>query len=292
MNSLRLTLGLLAGLAIAGTAHATFVVTYEPEAPGVQTSQTSATFAVSGTENFSTYSSWNGTTDVTNTLSPSSNVTGQQQYTNFTTDFGTGGKITGVYSGTQVIAADQYGGAGGTGQYAVSFGGGRGQAYSLTLTSAPGVTVNYFGYWLSALDKGNTLTFYEGNQEVFQFNAADVNKALAATGDSGAYYGNPNSQFQGQDGGEPFVYLNFYDTTGAFDKIVFSEVDNGSAGYESDNHTVGYDVINYGNGGSVNDVPNAPIPEPAVWTMMILGVGAVGAVLRRRRQAAATLAAA
>jgi cyclic lactone autoinducer peptide len=288
-----LAAALLASVAFSSAAHAAFVVTYEPETPGMQTSNTTATFQVSGTENFETYSSFNGTTDVSTALPASSNVSGSQTYQTFSTDFGTKGQITGVYSGVQIIAADQYGGAGGSGQYAVSFGGSRGQPYSLTLTSVPGVSVNYFGYWLSALDAGNTLTFYEGNTQVYQFNAADVKAALVATGNYGAYAGNPNANYAGNDYGEPFAYFNFYDTTGSFDKIVFSEVNNGSAGYESDNQTVGYKVITYGNGGSKTDVPNAApdatpnaVPEPATWTMMILGVGAIGAVLRSRRRPA------
>jgi hypothetical protein len=277
---------LLASVAFTTAAHAAFVVTYEPEGAGVQVSNTTATFAVSGTENFETYSTFNGTTDVSTALPASSNVSGSQTYETFSTDFGTGGQITGTYKGVQVISADQYGGAGGTGQYAVSFGGQRGQPYSLTLTSAPGVSVNYFGYWLSALDAGNTLSFYEGNKEVYQFNAADVKAALVATGNYGTYAGNPNDGHQ--DYSEPFAYFNFYDTTGSFDKIVFSEVNNGSAGYESDNQTVGYKVLTYGNGGSTTTVPNAGgVPEPAAWTMMILGVGAIGAVLRRRRSGVA-----
>ena len=272
-------LGLLAGFAVAGSAEASsFIVSYEPEAPKLQTSITSATFKVSGVENFETSSAFNGTSDVTSPLAPSSNVAGKQSYLQVTTDFGTNGQITGVYDNVQVIKADVYGGAGGTGQYAVSFGGDRGAPYSLTLSAAPGVSVNYFGYWLSALDKGNTLTFYEAGQQVFKFTAADVLSAISKIPDNGAYYGNPNPSNAG-DGGEPFVFLNFFDKTGSFDKIVFSEVGNGTAGYETDNHTVGFDVINPGNG----VVIPTGVPEPAAWALMIIGVGGVGAALRRRR---------
>jgi hypothetical protein len=52
---------------------------------------------------------------------------------------------------------------------------------------------------------------------------------------SNAFCGNPNN---GQDTGEQFAFLNFYDTVGYFNKIVFTET--GTAGFESDNHTVGY----------------------------------------------------
>ena len=272
-------LGLLAGFAFAGTAEASsFIVSYEPEAPKLQTSVTSATFKVSGVENFETSSAFNGTSDVSSPLAPSSNVAGKQSYLQVTTDFGTNGQITGVYDNVQVIKADVYGGAGGTGQYAVSFGGDRGAPYSLTLSAAPGLSVNYFGYWLSALDKGNTLTFYEAGKEVFKFTAADVLAAINKIPDNGAYYGNPNASHPG-DTTQPYVFLNFFDQTGSFDKIVFSEVGNGTAGYETDNHTVGYQVISYGKGVPISGA----VPEPTSWALMILGVGGVGAALRRRR---------
>jgi PEP-CTERM motif len=37
------------------------------------------------------------------------------------------------------------------------------------------------------------------------------------------------------------------------------------------------------------DLPNAPIPEPAAWTLIIAGFGLAGAALRRRRQAEVAL---
>ena len=56
---------------------------------------------------------------------------------------------------------------------------------------------------------------------------------------SGPYYGNPNSPFEGGDSGEPYVFINFYDMSGTFDQVVFTE-DPASGGYEFDNHTVGF----------------------------------------------------
>jgi hypothetical protein len=40
---------------------------------------------------------------------------------------------------------------------------------------------------------------------------------------------------------------------------------------------------NGGGGGGVTPTPTAPIPEPGSWMMMILGIGMIGAALRRRR---------
>jgi hypothetical protein len=283
----------VAPLIIAGAVHAQtapaslpFNVTYETETPGQQTSTetSSSKFTVSGVENFN------------------SEPVGYDG--SFTTDFGTNGAITGVYQGlgknyvrgtadkVQINAADQYGGAGGTGNYAVAF---SNTPYEVTLSSAKSVGgVNYFGYWLSALDPGNFVTFYSGDKVLFSFNPQDVINAIDA---KNQYYGNPNANFIGQDGGEPFVFLNFYDTTGSFSKVVFQEINYGG-GYESDNHTVGHYTTESGtpvtlkNSGTTAPAPlPTGVPEPAVWTMMILGLGATGAVLRRRRAALSAVAA-
>ncbi len=273
--------GVLATSAHAQTAKQTvsangFEVTYEGEAAGVQ--NTTATFSVGGVENFETYSTYNGTQDVSTAITPGSNSYNgaQATYHDFTTDFGTNGAILGTYTHVDVIPADQYGGAGGTGSYAVSFGDTRGEPYTLTFNTP----VNYFGYWLSALDPGNTASFYGSNGALlFTFNASDVISAINSSANPGEYYGNPNSAFRGQDGGEPYVFLNFFDTTGDFTKVVFSEVNNGGAGYESDNHTVG-DYLTMGQG---TVVPLSPAPEPATWSLMMAGVFGLGLALRRRR---------
>ncbi len=241
------TLAIL-GLALMAAAPAlavdTFKITYEN--PGVQS--TTAGFTVSGTETFNSHSNGAGQT--------------------FSTDFGTGGAITGTYSGVQINSADQYGGAGGSGKYAVAF---INSPYTLTLAADPIAVptgINYFGYWLSALDAGNTVTFYKGTTVVSTLNAAGV---LAATSSKPAYLGNPNAPFTGQNSGQPYVFINFYDLSGTFDKVVFSEPLAGS-GYESDNQTVGYFTTIGGNS----------VPEPSAWAMMLAGFGLVGFASRRR----------
>jgi hypothetical protein len=241
-------------------------VTYESEAFGIQTSH--STFSVVGVENFDSL------------------PTGFQS---FTTDFGTSGAINGSYSGVQIIPADQYGGAGGSGQYAVTF---SSSGYSLDLTSTIRGGVTYFGYWLSALDHGNQVSFYSHGHLLFTFAPQDVIDAVNAHANPGSYYGNPNAPFLGNDGGEPFIFLNFYADSGSFDRIVFAEVPQ-SGGYESDNHTVGRWLTKSGTPVPLNNsfVPEGGVPEPATWAMMLIGFGAVGFAARQRRQGLATVAA-
>ncbi|MBU1375928.1 MAG: PEPxxWA-CTERM sorting domain-containing protein [Alphaproteobacteria bacterium] len=225
-------------LSVAGAAQAdTFHVTFE--APGVQTS--TASFSSVGIETF--------------------DGVAQGASRSFTTDFGSGGVITGSYAGVDILGADQYGGAGGAGNFASTFSG-----YSLGLSTSDPAGINYFGFWLSALDSGNTVTFSRAGSTLFSFTPVDV---LALVGGNPAYFGNPNAG--GANGGQPYVFLNFFDTDGAFDTVTFSE-GLANAGYESDNHTVGFYTAQSG----------TPVPEPAAWATMILGFAGVGAMARRR----------
>lgn len=227
---------------VAASAASADVFTLNYEAPGIQ--HTTAGFTTVGVETFDT----------------------RQSGTSFTTDFGTAGKVTATYTGVQINSADQYGGAGGAGSYAVAF---SGTPYGLKLTAdatAFPTGINYFGYWLSALDVGNQVAFYRAGVLVGSLSASDV---LASIGDAPAYLGNPNPAFTGQDSGEPFVFINFYDTSGSFDEIRFTQATGG--GYELDNHTIGY----YTSVGG--------IPEPTTWAMLAAGFGLIGSGLRRRR---------
>lgn len=230
---------MLAGM--AGAAHAD-VFQLNFESPGVEA--TTATFTTVGVETFDTRTAGAG----------------------FTTDFGTGGAISATYSAVQIDDADRYGGAGGTGKYPVAF---FGTPFALHFTTERSVFphgVNYFGYWLSALDGGNQVAFYRNGTKVGALSPADV---LARIGGNRAYFGNPDAPFAGQNRSEPYVFINFYDTTGSFDEVRFKE-DPQRGGYESDNHTVGYYTAIGGT------------PEPSTWAMLLAGFGLVGGGLRRR----------
>ncbi len=231
----------LATAGVASAAHAdVFFLNYELF--GVQ--NTTAAFTSVGVETFDTRTSGAG----------------------FTTDFGTSGAIAATYSPVQINSADRYGGAGGTGKYAVAF---SGRSYSLHFTADPTLFphgVNYFGYWLSALDAGNQVAFYRNGVQVGALSPGDV---LARIGSNRNYFGNPNTHFSGLNASEPYAFINFYDKNGSFDEVRFSQSTNGG-GYESDNHTVGfYTAV----GGT---------PEPASWAMLVAGFGLVGTGLRRR----------
>jgi hypothetical protein len=244
-----------APLVLAGTAAqaAPFLVTYE--APGVQSANGAALCGALG---------GGGCAIGVETFDERPTGSGQQ----FTTDFGTGGAITGTYTNVQIASADQYGGAGGSGNYAVAFGF---DPYLLNLsTTLPG-GINYFGFWLSALDAGNVVTFLDGTNPIYQFTPADL---LGMVGNCpNAYCGNPNAAFKGQDGGEPFVFVNFFDEAGSFDKVVFAE-QPAVGGYESDNHTVGH----------VTGTSGTPIPEPASAATLVLGLGALAGFTAFRRR--------
>lgn len=249
-------LGVLTTACFAGQAHADpFTVSYE--AAGVQ--NTTASFSYTGVENFN------------------EQTTGSNK--SFTTNFGTTPSsayyLTGTYSGVTINPADQYGGAGGTGNYAVTS---TTAGYTLNLsaineTTGAAAPINYFGFWLSALDNGNQLSFYNNATLVYSFTPTMVLSLLA--GQSG-YDGNPNSPFKGDNASQPYVFLNFYDTFGSFNKIVFSE-SPADGGYESDNQTIGYYTSESG----------TDIPEPASPTLLAIGSAAVVCFGRRRGGAVA-----
>lgn len=189
-----------------------------------------------------------------------------------TTDFN-GSGVTGTYTGTLTIqGANGYGGAGGTGNYLNLYvGGSSDYSYRLSLSTPQ----NYFGMWFSALDAGDVLDFYSGSTLVYSFNAADYIAIVGACPGS-AYCGNPNSAYAGFDSGEQYAYLNFYDDSGTFTSVEFTEL--GNAGFESDNQAVGLNVP------QVGTVLNAT-PEPSGLALLATGVLGVGGMVRRRLRA-------
>lgn len=194
----------------------------------------------------------------------------------------------GSYDSASVIAANKYGGAGGTGYYLVQSQSVGARVVTTTLTlDTPS---SYFGLWWSAGDAKNQLAFYNGSSLVASFNTQTLVNVLPSS-----YAGNPNSAFLGQNSGEKYAFLNIYSDSGVvFDKIVFSNI--GTSGFESDNHTVRVEgwgtlpgesgpapgiAVARIDGTSVTPIVVA-VPETSTWMMGLLALGAVTLIVRRR----------
>jgi hypothetical protein len=197
------------------------------------------------------------------TITPGSNPS------SFATNFN-GSSYTGTYTGAglQWLGANQYGGAGGTGTYPEIF---TSIGYTLTLDKS----ANYFGLWFSALDAGNLLQFYNNSTLVYSFTPADFIK-LVGNCPGGKFCGNPNPGFLNADSSQQFAYLNFYDQTGTFNKIVFSEVSGAAGGFESDNHAVA--TLSGPPGGT----QITTVPEPAA--LSLAGLLLIGIYAGRKRR--------
>lgn len=196
----------------------------------------------------------------------------------FSTNYGSGGAITGTYSGGACIeSANQYGGAGGSGQFVTTH---NDPGYTITFTTKSAIPgVNYFGYWLSALDPGNFLEFLDNGKVVGTFTPSDLIAALGACPE--AYCGNPNAAFKGDNAGQQYAFVNFVDTTGYFNEIAVYEYDEPGAGYESDNQTVAYCSNAQA---CITGQVVTTTPEPGSASLLLLGIGVVGlaAFLTRR----------
>lgn len=168
----------------------------------------------------------------------------------------------------EIVKADSYGGAGGSGHY-FSVGA---QSGGVTATLTLNTPQAYFGMWWSAADALNKLTFLSGGKTVATF---DSSAALGSL--SSAYLGNPNGS--GNDG-EKYAYLNFYGTNGTtFDQIVFSNANTGT-GFESDNWSVTTKEVPPPYPGTII---NGVVPEPRSLVLMGLGFFGVAGYLRHRR---------
>ncbi|BBD64275.1 hypothetical protein NIES4072_20630 [Nostoc commune NIES-4072] len=198
--------------------------------------------------------------------------------TGFTwTDSGT---TIGSYKNTLIENVDQYGGANGTGKYFdVNTGRGSKETVStLNLTTAQ----KYFGLWWSAGDANNVMTFLSQGKVVQTMTTADVVSYIAKLPNKASYYSNPNSPYKGQNSGEPYAFINFYDVDGTFDQVQFTNV--GGTGFESDNHTVATDYKSITGNVVVKAVPESS----SVLGVFVIGfVGATSVLTRQVKKKSA-----
>ena len=139
----------------------------------------------------------------------------------------------GEFTGTlTTFPANQYGGAGGTGN---------GASVTDAIYTAPANTCyKYLGFWWSAGSPNNSIQLLSENDVVLaNFTAAELYNSLTAQGASApcpdaanAYCGNPSNP-QTDDPVEPFAYINLRFPAG-FKKIRLFVTDN-SMGFELDN---------------------------------------------------------
>jgi outer membrane autotransporter protein len=160
----------------------------------------------------------------------------------------------GSYDHGQIQPADQFGGAGGTGNYLTVNSTLKPASNPTTLTfSTP---QRYFGLWWSAGDANNVLKFYSGNTLLSTFTTSDVINFINSSSNKSQYFGNPNN---GKDSGEPFAFINFFasptDPNLTFNRVVFSN-QSSSSGFEQDNDTIAGSYISL----SGTAIPTTPTP--------------------------------
>lgn len=139
-----------------------------------------------------------------------------------------------------VMSSDQYGS--GTGNY-VAIGAESHSSGPVTLVLPK--DQNYFGLAWDAGDAENTLSFYDEGTQVGYYSTSTIMGILqqatvtALNGskyNSSQYYGQPVTH---QDTAEPFAYINFIASGGAyFDEVVFGNSNTTATGFESDNHAI------------------------------------------------------
>ncbi len=178
-----------------------------------------------------------------------------------------------------VLAADQYGGANGSDYVSVGVQSQSSTPVDLDLSRA----ANYFGFWWSAGDPNNGISFYYNTTLLTRITTATIVSLLSAhngsvtavngsTYSKSSYYGNPNN---GRDAGEPFAYVDVFAGGTEFNRIVFDNSGTSGSGFESDNHSVYFGSAGP-NGASVfvENVPAVAVTgaEPASIVLSLLGL--------------------
>lgn len=198
-----------------------------------------------------------------------------------------GAATVGTIDRVHVLGTNVYGGAGSSGSnYAVQSQTLGGANATPTTTIRFDVDHAYFGFWWSAGDDKNVLTFYSDDAMVARFTTESLLNKLASSPD---YYGNPRLTTQNNPG-QAYAFINFFGIAGTtWDEIVFSN--QGTSGFESDNWTDraaawGSQPEEHGDppGVKVATVTGSTItviPEPSSSLCLVLSVSLL--LARRRR---------
>ena len=177
----------------------------------------------------------------------------------------------GTMDSANIESANQYGGAGGIGNYL------RGGS-TIVFNEAQ----SYIGFWWSAGDYTNSMELFgEDDASLGSYSTSLVSDFINAlpTAERKAYQGNPNQQFLGQNSVEYYSYLNFFGTEGT--KIKKMVLRGGN--FESDNFAFSTKAKN--TTGEILSGEASEVPEPTA-ILGLLATAAVGMVSLRRRQTA------
>jgi hypothetical protein len=163
-----------------------------------------------------------------------------------------GNNALGTFDHLLVSRADNSGGAGGNGNYMTINGSINSASNPTTLTLA--TPQRYFGFWWSAGDDKDVLSFYSGSTLVETFSTSELVNFIDAQGKKSGYNGNPNN---GTNNGKPFAFVNFYADPSnpglTFNRIVFS---NAGSGFQLDNQTT---AVTYTDISGMDIDPTTPI---------------------------------
>jgi uncharacterized protein (TIGR03382 family) len=188
-----------------------------------------------------------------------------------------------------VQAANQYGGAINGATMTSYFTIGAQSGTSAPVSVRLNQDADYFGFWWSAGDANNGISLYNGSTMLAHFTtqmlitllnggAGQVTATDGATYNASSYYGNPNT---GQNGGQPYAFVDIVATGLTFDTIVFDNSGSVGTGFESDNHTITSAPVTLSGDHVFAGNLNATTPEPAPFMLMAGGLVLIAAGRRR-----------
>lgn len=177
-------------------------------------------------------------------------------------------------SAFMIQAADQFGGASNSKYMTFGAQSGTSGAIRIDLNS----TYNYFGFWWSAGDANNGVSFYLQGALLGRFSTADILAVLTPTTgtvraingtvyNNSQYYGNPNN---GQNTGEPYAYVSVITNGIMFDRVLMDNSGTIGTGFESDNHSVYFGTVTVPGTAVIVRSPTE-VPEPETISLVAIG---------------------